>query len=208
MTVRDAAPRDLDALVTLALEARGESPLTAQVCPPAPEVLRQYLAGTLQVDDVYPLIASVDGAVTGFALARLVRPGLFCDVGWLQVEAMFVARDHRRRGVGHGLMSALANLAAAESAKRVVTTPLSGSRSEQRFLARLGFAQVAGHRVADTAALLRRLDLDLVPRDRRRPRGLESLIAARRRSRGVGGHAEDGASAGLDSPDELPLAAS
>lgn len=207
MTARPVSPGDLDALAELCLEARGESVVTAQICHPSRDVIRQHLAGALQADDMTLLAADVEGAPVGFAIARLVRPGIFCDVGWLQIEAIYVARDQRRRGAGHALMSDLSRIAQEEGAEHVVTMPLTGARSEQRFLARLGFAPAAAHRIAETVSLRRRLDLELVPRERRRPRGLESLIAARRRCRTVDVGMGTDTDAYAIQPAEVPLAA-
>ncbi len=180
---RRATPEDVDALVGLCLEARGESPISAQSCTSSAEVLAQHLRGALQMEDMRLLVAEHDGRPVGLGLVRLVRPGLLSEIGWLQVEAIYVSADHRRRGAGHALMTAIGHLAAADQAERVVTMPLAGARSEQRFLSRLGFVPAGPHRVAETASLVRRLDLELVPRERRRNRGLEHLIAARRRDR-------------------------
>jgi len=181
------------------MEARGETPVNAQVCSASRATIREHLAGVLAIPDMRLIVAELEDVAVGFAVARVVRPGLFSDVGWLQVEAIYVAERHRRRGAGHALMATLGTIAVAEDAERVVTMPLTGSRSEQRFLARLGFAAAASHRIAETSSLIKRLEADAVPRERRRPRGLENLIAARRRSREAG--------AVVGQVDGLPLAA-
>ena len=69
---------------------------------------------------------------------------------------------------------------------------MPGNRGVQRFLARLGFAPAAGHRVASVAALQRRLATDATVRDSTHPHhrrfgrvGIEDLIARRRRARSV-----------------------
>lgn len=186
VVARRAVPDDLDVVVDLCLEARGESVVNAQVCSPSRDTVRAQLAAVFDLPDMRLLVAVGEGVTVGFALARVVRPGLFSDTGWLQVEALYVAEQHRRRGAGHALMAALSQIAVEEDAERVVTMPLTGARSEQRFLARLGFAAAAAHRIVETSSLVRRLELETVPRERRRTRGLEHLIAARRRSRDLG----------------------
>lgn len=188
---RRATPADIDAVVHLCLQARGESLISAQVCSPSPDVVRQQLSAVFAIPDMRLLVVEIDDVVVGFALARTVLPGLFSETGWLQVEVLYVTESRRRRGAGHALMSALAHLALEEGAQRVVTMPLTGARSEQRFLARLGFAAAAAHRIVDTPALQRRLELDSVPPERRRSRGLDHLIATRRRTRAA--DVEDGA---------------
>ena len=59
--------------------------------------------------------------------------------------------------------------------------PVPGSRGVQRFLARMGFAPAAAHRVVQTSALLRKLGPE--GSLRRPPRALEDLIARRRKAR-------------------------
>lgn len=183
-TARRATPDDVRALIDLCLEAREESAVNAQLMSPSRDSLGRQLLATLEIEDMRLMVADLDGAVVGFALARLLGPGLFSASGLLQVEGTYVSRDHRRRGAGHALMSALAHTARDDGALHVVTMPLTSARSEQRFLARLGFASAGPHRIAETSALLRKLEIDALPPDRRRSRGLENLIAARKRSRG------------------------
>lgn len=181
---RPAVPADIGNLVALCLEARSESAVHAQLCSSSDVVLHEQLGAVFALPDMHLVVVDLDGGLVGFALARVVLPGLFCDVGWLQVEALYVAPAHRRRGAGHALMAALAELARSENAERVVAMPLTGARSEQRFLARLGFAAAAAHRIAETAALARRMEAECRPGGgRRRAQGLESLIAERRRNR-------------------------
>jgi predicted N-acetyltransferase YhbS len=180
---RRATPGDLDAVVELCFAARVESPVNAQLVSPSRIVVREQLSAVFDLPDMRLLVVEADGAVVGFALARTAPAGFFSRTAWLQLETLYVGEAHRRRGAGRALMAALSRLAVEEGAERVVTMPLTGSRSEQRFLARLGFAAAAGHRIVDTASLVRRLELESVPRERRRRRGLDHLIAARRLSR-------------------------
>src|SRR5699024_4686493 len=98
--------------------------------------------------------------------------------------ALYVRQGMRRSGAGRAMMHQLALRAAGDGAERVVTMPLTGARSEQRFLSGLGFLPVGSRRIADTASLLRRLETH--PQGKaRRPRRIEELIARRRRSRGL-----------------------
>jgi len=118
----------------------------------------------------------------GAALTQHFDVNLFSDVAFLQVEALYVDAGHRRHGVGRALMSLAAQVAAESGATHVVTMPLTGSRSEQRFLSGLGFQPAATRRIAETAVLQRRLEILATPR---RSRGIDELIARRRRSRGL-----------------------
>lgn len=184
-TAGRATVDDLDAVVSLILEARDDSPLIAHVCSGDAAVLRRQLGGGLEQPDVVLLSARRDGAVVGFALARIVRRGPLFSVGWLEIEVMYTRRADRRRGVGHELVAALARVALDEQCEYVVAMPLTAARSEQRLLARLGFLSAGARRIVPTASLVKRVELASIPRERRRDRGRESLLAARRRVRGV-----------------------
>src|SRR5699024_8741834 len=120
----------------------------------------------------------------GFALAQMVPPNLFSDISYVQLEALYVVQGNRRRGAGRLMVHQVALAAARAGAERVVTMPLTGARSEQRFLSGLGFSPAGSRRVAETASLMRRLEPQKGMRERR-PRALDELIARRRRSRGL-----------------------
>ncbi|MBD8077704.1 GNAT family N-acetyltransferase [Cellulosimicrobium arenosum] len=183
--VRPAVGDDLVAIASLCSEARLESATGAQLCAPESDRLVRHLSVLLALPGGNVLVALVEGRPVGFVLARVLEPHLFADEPSLYVEAVYVGQDARRRGVGHALLSATADVAADAGATQVYSVPIPGSRGVQRFLARLGFAPVAGHRVVSTAVLQRRLAADLVP-SRKGARSLEDLIARRRRARTEG----------------------
>lgn len=191
VNTRRAAVDDFDDVVALCLEARDESPLVAHVSSADPAVLHRQLGAGIDQPDTVFLVAGRDDAVVGFSLARIVRPGPLFSVGWLEVEVIYVKRAARRLGVGHELMSALAHVARDEQCEYVVAMPFTAVRSEQRLLARLGFTSAGARRIATTESLVKRVEQRAVPRERRRDRARESLLAARRRRRDAGtGHVE------------------
>lgn len=179
--VRLAEPADIAQLVELCLEARAESTVGSQLCTPDPAVLASQLGVFSSSGDGRLLVALLDGVPAGLLLARIVGPGPFTDETTVHVEAIFVGGQQRRRGVGHALLAELLTLADAAGARYVYAVPLPGARGMQRFLARLGFAPAAAHRVATVQSLQRRL----APARRTMPRarGLEHLIARRRVAR-------------------------
>jgi GNAT superfamily N-acetyltransferase len=181
-TARPAQPDDFPRVVEILRMARADSPLGPQLCSPDSELLAEQLNVWYGRPSSTLSIAEVDDEVVGIALLEHVDVNLFSDVAYLHVEALFVVAEHRRRGVGRALMQQIALVAAQTGAERVVTMPISGSRSEQRFLSGLGFSPVATRRIAETGALLRRLEQLAAPR---RSKGIEELIARRRRSRGL-----------------------
>ena len=180
-------------LVDLCLEARAEAAVGAQLCSNDAERLRHQLGTLLAVPGGQVLVGLLDGQPAGLLLARIVGPSPFTD----EVEpqrrgALRPAPDARRRGLGHALLSrALDARRRSAGATEVYAVPLPGRAGMQRFLARLGFAPAAAHRVVSTAVLQRRLAGDPAARRGRPPggtgRGIEDLIARRRQVRAVSG---------------------
>ena len=185
---RPATPDDLDGLVALCLEARSELQVGSQLCTDDPQRLRDQLVLLTTSPGGTILAGTLDDEVAGLMLARVVGPGPFSDVVALSLEALYVRGDVRRRGLGHALLVAAAALAEEVGATEVYASPLPGARGMHRFLARIGFAPAAAHRVVTTSALQRRLAQDpsavLGAVMGRQPRQrLEDLIARRRQAR-------------------------
>ena len=100
-----------------------------------------------------------------------------------------VGKAHRRRGVGHALVAAAADIADELGIEHVSVGVYPSLREASRFYARLGFAQVMVQRVVPTAMLRRRLCADLTTRRvddlvRRRSR-MRRPVPAQRLARGV-----------------------
>ena len=182
-SARQATEDDLEAVVPVIQAARADSPLGPQFVAPASSTLSEQLRTWYGMPGSTLVIAE-QGKVIGFALAQMVPPNLFSDISYVQLEALYVVQGNRRRGGGRLMVHEVALAAARAGAERVVTMPLTGARSEQRFLSGLGFSPAGSRRVAETASLLRRLEPSTGARERR-PRALDELIARRRRSRGL-----------------------
>jgi GNAT superfamily N-acetyltransferase len=196
--VREALPGDLESLVALCLSARREAAVGSQLCTDDADRLRDQLGALLAVPGGRILLALLDDEPAGLLLARVVGPGPFTDLVSLDIEAVYVAPAARRRGLGHALLVGATAVADEAGATELYSSPLPGARGMQRFLARLGFAPAASHRVVTTAALQRKLAHEHghpsaagVPR-RSGPRGLEDLIARRRQARSARQPADDG----------------
>ncbi|MBO3093564.1 GNAT family N-acetyltransferase [Cellulomonas dongxiuzhuiae] len=182
--VRPVSSVDLEDLVDLCLQARAESGVGRQLCSDDRDRLREHLSVLAAAPDGLTLVATCDGEPAGLVLGRLLGPGLMSDTVVLSLDAVYVRPQQRRRGLGHAMLQAVAELAETTGVTDVYAAPLPGSRGMQRFLARLGFAPAAAHRVVSTGALLRRLALDVpAPARRGGTRGLEDLIERRRRAR-------------------------
>ncbi|MEV0890443.1 GNAT family N-acetyltransferase [Promicromonospora sp. MEB111] len=184
-----AREADLPAVAALAATARDDSPTGAQLGAQEADRLLEHLSVLLAAGG-HVLVAEQDGQVVGVVLGRVVAAYLFAESASLYLDMLFVAPQARRHGVGHALLRAAADLAAEHECHDIYSAPVPGNRGVQRFLARLGFAPAAGHRVASVAALQRRLAAEATARDgahgRRFARGgIEDLIARRRRARSV-----------------------
>ena len=184
---RPARIEDVAGLVDLCLEARTELMVGAQLCTDDPVRLRDQLLTLLNMPGGAILIATLDDEINGLLLARMVGPGPFSDAVVLTLESLYVRQRARRRGLGHALLLAAAELAEQAGALEVYASPLPGARGMHRFLAQVGFAPAAAHRVVTTAALARRLGQAQVtpggPVRRPSRHGLEDLIARRRQAR-------------------------
>ncbi|MGI5186582.1 N-acetyltransferase family protein [Promicromonospora sp. CA-289599] len=189
LVIRPAREDDLPAVAALAAEARDDSPTGAQLGAQDTGRLLEHLSVLLAAGG-HVLVAEQNGQVAGVVLGRVVAAYLFAPRASLYLDMVFVAPRARRHGVGHALLRAATDLAAEHGCEDIYSAPVPGNRGVQRFLARLGFAPAAGHRVASVAALQRRLASEAAARDAHASRrfarvGLEDLIARRRRARSV-----------------------
>jgi GNAT superfamily N-acetyltransferase len=154
-TARLAVPDDVDGLVRVALAARAEIGVPAP--PEAQGRVARRLRAALTDPTALVLVVESDDEVAGFAKIRPLAPTPFYDLPRLLVETIYVRPPCRRRGCGRALLRGALEHAERVGAPDVTILPLAGSRSAQRFLARLGFVQSASQRVIDTAALAERL---------------------------------------------------
>lgn len=178
--VRGALPGDLDSLVALVLTARQEAGVGSQLCTDDAARLHDQLGTLLGMPGGRVLLAQLDGEPAGLMLARIVGPGPFTDVVAMDIEAVYVQPDARRRGLGRAMLLSAVAMAEEAGVTELYSSPLPGARGMQRFLARIGFAPAASHRAVSTAVLQRRLAQDHAPGTTRR---LEDLIARRRHVR-------------------------
>jgi len=186
LVVRPAMPDDLHHIVDLGTRNRNEVVDT--------EAGLTHLS-VFDASGGRIFVAEDDGAeIVGYLLARVLEPHLFSATRAVIVDALYVDPPARRQGTGHALLALAAGLATEVEAPYIYASPTAGDRGSQRFLARLGFAPVAGHRVVPTPTLLRRLGEAAPVATSQELRGrvggnktnLEDLIARRRRARSGG----------------------
>jgi len=138
VTIRDAAPGDLEAVARIKVENWTES-YGALV---APGTLAQFLDVAAQREEFETELAAADtlllvaddelGGISGFALAfAAAQPD-----PWL--ESLHVARDRRGRGIGTLLMRELARRLAARGLKTMRLGVVSGNDRAGRLYVRLG----------------------------------------------------------------------
>jgi GNAT superfamily N-acetyltransferase len=157
------------------------------VNPVATPDIAMRLADAISRDDCRVVMAFVADRPAGMAMFHAVQPDPLSDSTVLQMIHVVVAKDCRRRGVGHALAAAAADVADDLRVEHVAVGVYPSLREASRFYARLGFAQVMVQRVAPVAVLRRRLagDVSALRMDdlvRRRTR-LRRPVPAQRLSR-------------------------
>lgn len=185
VVVRDLNPDELHEVSRLSLVAREESSLGTQLCVGEIDRIERHMGVYASFPGAHVLVAHLDDQIAGFALIRTIDPGAFTDMPAVYLEAIYVSEAARRRGVGHALLQEVAQRSANVGATEIYALPLPGSRGVQRFLARLGFAPAAAHRVVSVQTLQRNLVTEST-RTVRRSGGskmLDDLIARRRKAR-------------------------
>ncbi|WP_277210495.1 GNAT family N-acetyltransferase [Isoptericola croceus] len=194
VVVRPVAEEDLLEVAELAASVAPDGTTAAA----DPGRLCEYLSVLLAAGGEVQ-VAVEDDAIVGFLLARVLGPRLYAVTPSLYIDAILVAPRARRHGVGRALLVAALELAGSAGAESIYCAPAPGAREMHRFLARLGFAPAAGHRVVAVPVLERRLAQGAAPgatvvrrRDGGRRRrdatraAIEDLVARRRRAREAG----------------------
>jgi GNAT superfamily N-acetyltransferase len=158
--VRTAVPDDAPALAAVWRElfasASGHAAARSSATPD-PDRVRGRLADLAADPGRRVLVAEVDGVVVGAVHAVLDHLTPLDEATALRLSYLHVLQEHRRRGVGHALLAAAADWAQSVGAEQVVVDSHPGQRDTQRFLARVGLAQLLVQRSAPTLVLRRRL---------------------------------------------------
>jgi GNAT superfamily N-acetyltransferase len=157
-----------------------------------PEAYAEAAEAIARVDsdpDELFLVAEADGKVIGALHLRRAPISPIQLTQAVHISHLHVRPGHRRRGIASALLTAATSWAEdTKSAHLLATTPAS-SRDAHRFLARLGFCQVAVLRGVSVSALRARLTgATVIPLSAGPVEGLRTadagrLVAARRRLR-------------------------
>lgn len=148
VTVRHAGPGDLDVLLPLFLGY-----LDFYEVPPAAEPAEAYLRGHLERSSSTVLLAvTADGRVVGFAQLYPTWESLSLSARFILYD-LFVAPDHRRRGVGRQLVDASSEVARSSGASVLSLDTARANLPAQALYEALGFARdedfVTYHRELD-----------------------------------------------------------
>jgi GNAT superfamily N-acetyltransferase len=157
VSVRDAIPHDADALVSIWSDFVAGDHKASRDTPDAQDVATSI--ARLETDASERLIVAViEDEVVGVAHLRRapVSPLHLQDA--VQLGFMHVLNGYRRRGVGRSLLEAAADWADEKDSQHIVAAVAASSRDANRFLARLGLAQVALVRATTVAGLRSKLD--------------------------------------------------
>jgi len=158
-------------------ESSGEDPKT---------VVRKAVLRHATDDQARILVAEMDGAVVGCAYLRLGVVSPLDDSGVVHLSHVQVDPAFGRQGVGSALVEAAVTWAELRGVGFVMTAAPAGDRGPNRFLARLGMAQMAVLRGGTVATLRGRLPHAPAAATRQNPRAvrsLEQVVAVRRSQR-------------------------
>jgi GNAT superfamily N-acetyltransferase len=157
LLIRDASPDDAAAL----LEVWGSGRSTGhESAPPALHDASASAARIAADPDQRLVVAFLDGQVTGAVhLARAPLTPIHADMA-VYVRHLQVIDSFRRHGIGRALIEAAVSWAEEKDTAHVLAAAAVTSRDANRFMARLGFAQVAVLRGATVTALRAKLPVE------------------------------------------------
>ncbi len=182
--VEEASPEDAAVLLELWGGSGGRLERMA-----GPKPLRDAAASLARIAadaDQRLLVARVDGRVAGAVhLSRAPLSPLHSECG-VHMLHLHVLEEFRKLGVGMALMEATVTWAEEKDISHVLTAASVSSRDANRYLARLGFGQIAVVRGTTTAALRAKLPVEtpaVARADRRSHRNVGHVLAKRRSMR-------------------------
>lgn len=180
--VRDAEPGDVETLRELL--ASGST--RAGMDETRPAEAAASVAGIALDPDQRLVVAESDGRVAG--VAHLVRAPLSPLQSGTAVHVLHlhVRTELRRHGVGRALMEATLAWAEEKESSHVLVAATVTDRDANRFMARLGLAQVAVMRVATVATLRAKMPVEPPAAARvgaRSHRSVGQVLAQRRSQR-------------------------
>jgi GNAT superfamily N-acetyltransferase len=148
--VRDADPEDAPALLEAWAESVGDK--GGDRLEPPSDVAAAV--ARIRTDPVERLVVGLsDGQIAGVAHLRRAPITPIHDEDAVHVAHLHVRKNFRGRGVGKALLGEAALWAEEKDSKHVMTVAAANARDCNRFLARLGLAQVAVVRASSVSSL-------------------------------------------------------
>ncbi len=132
VTVREATPADVDALVAMLVEVAGEGRWIGTEAPVDVEARRERMVRDVEGEDAIVLVAEAGGAPVGQLGLHLARYGV-ADLG------MVVAPGWRGRGVGTALMAEAVERARAAGAHKIALQVWPHNAAALALYERFGF---------------------------------------------------------------------
>lgn len=157
VSVRDAIPDDAESLVSIWSDFGSTDEKAVREAPDVEDVARSI--ARLETEPSERLIVAVieDKPVGVVHLRRApISPLHIQDA--IQLGFMHVRNDARRRGVGRSLLEAAADWADEKDSQHIVAAVAASSRDANRFMARLGLAQIAVVRASTVSGLRSKLE--------------------------------------------------
>ncbi len=178
VSIKMACPDDAAKLIEVSARCGGEpgraaapgSPCDARLFEAASSIARIAADPEQQL-----LVAELDGRMVGAVHLRRgpISPLQLAEI--VHVSHLYVLPDVRRRGIASLLLSTATSWAEEKDSSHLIAISPAQNRDAQRFLARLGFGQVAVVRAAEVPGLRARFCGSI-----RIGRQTSRLIAARR----------------------------
>lgn len=157
LLIRDASPDDAAALLEVWGSGRSAGP---EGVPPALHEASVSVARIAADPDQRLVVAFLEDQVTGAVhLAREPLTPIHADTA-VYVRHLQVIDAFRKHGIGRALIEAAVSWAEEKNTPHVLAAAAVTSRDANRFMARLGFAQIAVLRGATVSALRAKLPVE------------------------------------------------
>ncbi len=134
LSIRDAAPGDLDTIVRFVRELAAYERLESEVVATSGQFAEALFGPSPKV---FALILEVDGQPAGFAV-WFYNFSTFLGRHGIYVEDIYVRKEHRGKGLGRGVFEYLARKAVAEGCGRLEWWVLDWNEPAIRFYRAIG----------------------------------------------------------------------
>ena len=158
--VRDATPDDVEALLEIWTDFSSRTHSERFPAAPPEVEAASAVARTAADPDERLIVGVVDDEVVGAAHLRRSPMSPIHSESAVHVSHLHVREEFCRRGVGHALIEAAVTWAEEKGSSHVIAAASANSRDANRFMARLGLAQLAVLRGATVGVLRAKLPVE------------------------------------------------